>query len=157
MRDAQVLGTGGAYRSRAAADGGQRLGSALGQFFRLMIQTGKHRIHPGTGDTVQRLIGRKQIVQIIAVALCAGHPARAGVGLLQKAKLSKCGHLIAQRCAGYRHVEVVGQDAAAHRLPFEAVQSYDRLQHTLLPCIHRHSVRLPCVVLKCLALVVPEC
>ena len=71
------------YRSRQPLMAASAL--ALGQFFRLIKSKLANAVHRGAGDTVQRLIGRKQIVQI-AVALCAGHPA--GVGLLQKAKLS---------------------------------------------------------------------
>ena len=158
MGDAEVFGAGGADSGGAAADGGQRLGSALCQLFRLVVKAGEHRIHPGAGNTVQRLIIGQQVVQIIPVALGAGHTPCAGVGLLQQAQLCQRRHLVAQRCAGHCHIKVVCQHAAAHRLALKAIQRHDRLQDPLLACIHRHSACLLFVLLfVCLALLVPEC
>ena len=147
MGDAQILGAGGADGGGAAADGGQRLGSALCQLFRLVVKAGEHRIHPGAGNAVQRLIIGQQVVQIIPVALGAGHTPRAGVGLLQQAQLCQRRHLVAQRCAGHCHIKVVCQHAAAHRLALKAIQRHDRLQDPLLACIHRHSACLLFVLL----------
>ena len=142
MGDAQILGAGGADGGGAAADGSQRLGSALCQLFRLVVKAGEHRIYPGAGNAVQRLIIGQQVVQIIPVALGAGHAPRAGVGLLQQTQLCQRRHLIAERCAGNCHVKVVCQHAAANGLAFETIQRHDRLQDSLLACIHRHSACL---------------
>ena len=158
MGDAQVLGAGGADGGGAAADGCQRLGGTGGQLFRLVVEACEHRIHTGTGHAVQRLIAGEQIIKVVTVALGAGHTARAGVGLLQQAQLCQRRHLIAKRCAGNRHIKVVCQHAAANGLPFETIQRHDRLQDSLLACIHRHSACLLfAFAFVCLALLVPEC
>ena len=142
MGDAQVLGAGGADRGGTAADGGQRSGGTLCQLFRFMIQAGEHGIHPGAGHAVQRLIVRQQVVEIITVALGAGHAARTGVGLFQQAQLCQRRHFIAKGGTGHSHVKVVGQHTAAHGLTFETIQRHDRLQNALFACIHRHSACL---------------
>ena len=142
MGDAQVLGAGGADRGGTAADGGQRSGGTLCQLFRFMIQAGEHGIHPGAGHAVQRLIVRQQVVEIITVALGAGHAARTGVRLFQQAQLCQRRHFIAKGGAGHSHVKVVGQHTAAHGLTFETIQRHDRLQNALFACIHRHSACL---------------
>ena len=107
-----------------------------------MVEACEHRIHTGAGHTIQRLLVGQQIIKVVTVALGAGHTARAGVGLLQQAQLCQRRHLIAKRCAGNRHVKVVCQHAAANRLAFETIQRHDRLQDSLLACIHRHSACL---------------
>jgi hypothetical protein len=140
--DAQILGTWGADGGGAAADGGQRLGGTCGQLFRLMVKACEHRIHTGAAHTIQRLIVGQQIIKVVTVALGAGHTARAGVGLLQQTQLCQRRHLIAKRCAGNCHVKVVCQHAAANGLAFETIQRHDRLQDSLLACIHRHSACL---------------
>ena len=142
MGDAQILGAGGADGGGAAADGGQRLGSALCQLFRLVVKACEHRVHTGAGHTVQRLVIVEKMIQIITVALGTGDTARAGVGLLQQAQLCQRRHLVAQRCAGHCHIKVVCQHTAAHGLALEAIQRNDRLQDTLFACIHRHSACL---------------
>ena len=142
MGDAEVFGAGGADSGGAAADGGQRLGSALCQLFRLMVQAGEHRVHTGAGHTVQRLVVGEQMIQIITVTLGTGDTARTGVGLLQQPELCQCGHLIAQRGAGDCHVKVVCQHTAANGFALEAIQRYNRLQDSLLACIHCHSACL---------------
>ena len=140
--DAQVFGTWGADGGGAAADGGQRPGGTCGQLFRLMVEACEHRIHTGAGHTVQRLIVGKQIIKVVTVALGTGHTARAGVGLLQQTQLGQRRHFVAQRGAGHGHIKIVCQHTAAHRLALEAIQRHDRLQDSLLACIHRHSACL---------------
>ena len=140
--DAEVFGAGGADRGGAAADGGQRLGGTLCQLFRLMVKAGEDGLHPGAGHAVQRLVVGQQIVEIITVALGTGDTARAGVGLLQQTQLGQRRHFVAQRGAGHGHIKIVCQHTAAHRLALEAIQRHDRLQDSLLACIHRHSACL---------------
>ena len=142
MGNAQILCTRGADGGGAAADGSQRPGCALRQLFRLVVETCEHRIHTGAAHAVQRLIVGQQIIKVVAVALGTGHTARAGVGLLQQAQLCQRRHFVAKRCAGNCHVKVVCQHAAANRLTFETIQRHDRLQDSLLACIHRHSACL---------------
>ena len=142
MGDAQILGAGGADGGGAAADGGQRLGSALCQLFRLVVKACEHRVHTGAGHTVQRLVIGEKMIQIITVALGTGDTACAGVGLLQQTQLGQRGHLVAQRGTGNCHIKVVCQHTAAHGLALEAIQRNDRLQDSLLACIHRHSACL---------------
>ena len=140
--DAEVFGTGGADGCGAAADGGQRLCSALCELFRLMVEAGENGFDAGAGHAVQRLVVRQQIVEIITVAFGTGDTARAGVGLLQQTQLGQRRHFVAQRGAGHGHIKIVCQHTAAHRLALEAIQRHDRLQDSLLACIHRHSACL---------------
>ena len=105
-------------------------------------ETAKAGFDAGAGHAVQRLVVRQQIVEIITVAFGTGDTARAGVGLLQQTQLCQHRHLVAQRRAGNRHVKVVCQHTAAHGLTFETIQRHDRLQDSLLACIHRHSACL---------------
>ena len=107
-----------------------------------MVKACEHRVHTGAGHTVQRLVIGEKMIQIITVALGTGDTARAGVGLLQQTQLGQRRHLVAQRRTGNCHVKVVCQHTAAHRLPFETIQRHDRLQDSLLACIHRHSACL---------------
>ena len=97
-------------------------------------------VHP-----VQRLAVVQQVVDIVAVAFGAGHPAGRGVGLFQQAQPRQGRHLVAQRSAGHRHIKIVGKDAAAHRLALDAVEGHDCPQHTLLALIHCHAVLPPCL------------
>ena len=138
MGDAQVLAFGRCSHDTVARQVRQSPCGAFGQTFGVVVHLAEQKV-----DLPFFLSGKagaciQKIVDVVAVALGAGHAPGAGVGLLQKAQLCQRGHFVAQRGAGHRMSELFGQQTAANRLSVRAVQCYDRPQHTPFPIVHRH-------------------
>ena len=132
--------------SRAACHIGQAAGRGGHELFRLGIHGGEQFVNAAAvllrqGAGLWRV---DQMIEVVAVALGAGHAARAGVGLFQQTQLGQGSHLIAQRRAGQCHVKVVCQQAGADRLAIVGIQGNNSFQDTLLAGIHGHAAHLLC-------------
>ena len=141
MGDAQVVRPGGGDGGGEAGVAAQRPRRALGQMLGLTVQIIEDVINGLALGRGQLLIGIQQVIQVIPVPLGAGHPARAGVGLLQQAQFGEGRHFIAKGGAGHRKVQIIAQQAAAHRLTLHGIQGHDGLKHALLARVHCHK---PC-------------
>ena len=144
--DAEIrrLGRGGG--GGAAGQISQAAGGCGHQLFRLGIHAGEKVIDVPAVFIAQRGGGRgiDQVIEVVTVTLCAGHPPGTGVGLLQQAQLCQGGHLIAQGGTGQCHVKVVCQQAGADRLAIVGIQGNNSFQDTLLAGIHGHAAHLLC-------------
>ena len=101
MGDAQVVRPGGGDGGGETSVAAQRPRRALGQMLGLIVQIIEDVINGLALGRGQLLIGIQQVIQVIPVPLGAGHPARAGVGLLQQAQFGEGRHFIAKGGAGH--------------------------------------------------------